>query len=141
MRAVNEDYNPDPLGLCGWILTVFSYVLVVLTFPFSLCVCLKVWRGRPASSSSFIMHRVPTALLCHGTTLRSLLVMYSKCTCKPICVLCASVPAPPHLVSIHPTAVSLGSRSLPLPTRHRTGNRIGFHSDCDSDCDWDWDLQ
>jgi hypothetical protein len=30
------------LGGCGWILTVLSWVLIGLTFPISLCVCLKV---------------------------------------------------------------------------------------------------
>lgn len=30
------------LGFCGWMLTIFSWILVMLTFPYSLCVCLKV---------------------------------------------------------------------------------------------------
>ncbi|XP_037528472.1 band 7 protein AGAP004871 isoform X4 [Rhipicephalus sanguineus] len=30
------------LGLCGWILTVLSFVIVVVTFPFSLLFCIKV---------------------------------------------------------------------------------------------------
>lgn len=30
------------LGLCGWILTVLSFVIVVATFPFSLLFCIKV---------------------------------------------------------------------------------------------------
>ena len=60
VRAVSEDYNPEPLGLCGWILTVLSYVLVVLTFPFSLCVCLKVWPARSANfrASCFLRIRL-----------------------------------------------------------------------------------
>lgn len=32
----------DGIGACGWILVVLSYLLVVLTFPFSLCLCIKV---------------------------------------------------------------------------------------------------
>jgi len=35
----HEDYS---LGLCGYILLFLSYVLICLTFPFSLTVCLKV---------------------------------------------------------------------------------------------------
>ena len=35
----HEDYS---LGLCGYILLALSYVLICLTFPFSLTVCLKV---------------------------------------------------------------------------------------------------
>ncbi|CAF0898258.1 unnamed protein product [Adineta steineri] len=32
----------EGLGTCGWILVAFSYVICVLTFPFSLCVTVKV---------------------------------------------------------------------------------------------------
>lgn len=35
----HADYS---LGLCGYILLILSYVLICLTFPFSLTVCLKV---------------------------------------------------------------------------------------------------
>uniref|UniRef100_T1IUR2 Band 7 domain-containing protein n=1 Tax=Strigamia maritima TaxID=126957 RepID=T1IUR2_STRMM len=38
-RSEDGDHS---LGLCGTILTGFSYVLMVLTFPFSLMICLKV---------------------------------------------------------------------------------------------------
>lgn len=34
---VSEDF-----GICGWILTGCSWVLIILTIPFSLCFCLKV---------------------------------------------------------------------------------------------------
>ncbi|CAF1370064.1 unnamed protein product [Rotaria sordida] len=34
-----EDYH---VGLCGYILVILSYVLIFITFPFSLTVCLKV---------------------------------------------------------------------------------------------------
>ncbi|XP_071820932.1 band 7 protein AGAP004871-like isoform X2 [Apostichopus japonicus] len=30
------------IGVCGWILTGFSWLLVMCTFPLSLCVCIKV---------------------------------------------------------------------------------------------------
>ncbi|NP_001161585.1 MEC2-like protein [Saccoglossus kowalevskii] len=30
------------IGCCGWILTVFSWILFFLTIPFSLCICIKV---------------------------------------------------------------------------------------------------
>ena len=30
------------IGFCGWILTGLSYLIVICTFPFSLCVCFKV---------------------------------------------------------------------------------------------------
>ncbi|CAF0955819.1 unnamed protein product [Adineta steineri] len=32
----------DGVGACGWILVILSYFLVAITFPFSLCVCIKV---------------------------------------------------------------------------------------------------
>lgn len=35
--TVNED-----IGVCGWILTVLSWIVIALTCPFSLCLCLKV---------------------------------------------------------------------------------------------------
>jgi hypothetical protein len=34
----------DGMGLCGWLLAFMSWMIVVLTFPFSICFCLKV-RG------------------------------------------------------------------------------------------------
>jgi erythrocyte band 7 integral membrane protein len=36
------DDNAPGLGCCGWALTVISWFLIGLTFPFSLCVCLRV---------------------------------------------------------------------------------------------------
>ncbi|ELU10940.1 hypothetical protein CAPTEDRAFT_172850 [Capitella teleta] len=36
------DENSDGLGCCGWLLTIFSWCVVCLTFPLSLCVCMKV---------------------------------------------------------------------------------------------------
>lgn len=30
------------MGLCGWLLTMISWGLVLVTLPFSLCVCFKV---------------------------------------------------------------------------------------------------
>jgi len=32
----------EGLGTCGWVLVALSYVICVLTFPFSLCVTVKV---------------------------------------------------------------------------------------------------
>ncbi|CAF0955803.1 unnamed protein product [Adineta steineri] len=32
----------DGVGACGWILVILSYILVAVTFPFSLCICAKV---------------------------------------------------------------------------------------------------
>lgn len=37
---VNEESTG--FGCCGWFLTVISWFLVGVTFPFSLCVCLRV---------------------------------------------------------------------------------------------------
>jgi erythrocyte band 7 integral membrane protein len=32
----------DGVGVCGWILVILSYILVTITVPFSLCLCIKV---------------------------------------------------------------------------------------------------
>ncbi|CAF0920381.1 unnamed protein product [Adineta steineri] len=32
----------DGVGACGWILVILSYFMVAITFPFSLCICIKV---------------------------------------------------------------------------------------------------
>jgi len=32
----------EGIGTCGWILVVISYIICALTFPFSLCVTVKV---------------------------------------------------------------------------------------------------
>lgn len=32
----------DEMGICGWILTVLAWIIVIFTFPISLCVCMKV---------------------------------------------------------------------------------------------------
>ncbi|CAG0922986.1 unnamed protein product, partial [Notodromas monacha] len=40
--AFHADESDGDIGLCGWILTGFSWLLILCTFPFSLCVCLKV---------------------------------------------------------------------------------------------------
>ncbi|KAK8727314.1 hypothetical protein OTU49_009811, partial [Cherax quadricarinatus] len=34
--------STDSPGLCAFILTIISYLLIVATFPFSLCLCIKV---------------------------------------------------------------------------------------------------
>ncbi|CAF3951061.1 unnamed protein product [Rotaria magnacalcarata] len=49
VRMPNTGFSDDPrqspndgIGACGWILVVLSYILVGLTVPFSLCLCIKV---------------------------------------------------------------------------------------------------
>ncbi|XP_042871798.1 band 7 protein AGAP004871-like isoform X3 [Penaeus japonicus] len=41
---VGVSYTPstDSPGLCAFILTIISYLLIIATFPFSLCLCVKV---------------------------------------------------------------------------------------------------
>lgn len=44
-RGANDDSNPrdgGDLGCCGYILWFLSLVVIALTFPFSLCLCIKV---------------------------------------------------------------------------------------------------
>jgi len=36
------DESDNGVGLCGWLLTTISWALVMVTLPFSLCVCFKV---------------------------------------------------------------------------------------------------
>ncbi|XP_066977753.1 band 7 protein AGAP004871-like isoform X5 [Macrobrachium rosenbergii] len=36
------DSNPEGPGCCAIILTIVSYLLIIATFPFSLCMCIKV---------------------------------------------------------------------------------------------------
>jgi len=36
------DESDNGIGLCGWLLTAISWGLVMVTLPFSLCVCFKV---------------------------------------------------------------------------------------------------
>merc|ERR1719336_83309 len=36
------DDTDDGIGMCGWILTAISWLLVIVTLPLSLCVCFKV---------------------------------------------------------------------------------------------------
>eukprot|EP00095_Tigriopus_kingsejongensis_P009971 snap_masked-scaffold17_size721972-processed-gene-4.0 protein:Tk09971 transcript:snap_masked-scaffold17_size721972-processed-gene-4.0-mRNA-1 annotation:"conserved hypothetical protein" len=40
--GVRADESDSGIGLCGWILTAISWGLVIVTLPFSLCVCFKV---------------------------------------------------------------------------------------------------
>merc|ERR1719150_1796513 len=39
--ALTHD-NDVGIGICGWLLTAFSWAIVIVTLPFSLCVCFKV---------------------------------------------------------------------------------------------------
>ena len=46
MGGNNEEPEPG-IGMCGWLLTSISWFVVIITLPFSLCVCFKVsswWR-------------------------------------------------------------------------------------------------
>ncbi|XP_069976882.1 band 7 protein AGAP004871 isoform X10 [Penaeus vannamei] len=38
----DQDSSTDSPGLCAFILTIISYLLIIATFPFSLCLCVKV---------------------------------------------------------------------------------------------------
>ncbi|XP_074655776.1 band 7 protein AGAP004871-like [Tubulanus polymorphus] len=41
--VIGADENAiEGLGCCGWVLTIISWLMVACTFPFSLCICLKV---------------------------------------------------------------------------------------------------
>lgn len=40
--VIGADDTADGMGCCGWLLTICSWFLVVITFPLSLCVCMKV---------------------------------------------------------------------------------------------------
>ena len=39
---ISADESESGVGLCGWALTAISWALVMVTLPFSLCVCFKV---------------------------------------------------------------------------------------------------
>ena len=41
--VIVQGEEPEPgIGICGWMLTSISWFLVIITLPFSLCVCFKV---------------------------------------------------------------------------------------------------
>ncbi|CAD5118633.1 DgyrCDS7321 [Dimorphilus gyrociliatus] len=40
--VIGADESTDGLGICGWVLTIFAWFLALVTFPLSLCVCMKV---------------------------------------------------------------------------------------------------
>ena len=42
------------LGVCGWLLTAFSWMIVIVTLPFSLCVCFKVGYDNYCDASCLI---------------------------------------------------------------------------------------
>ncbi len=42
--SISADESDTGIGLCGWLLTAISWALVMVTLPFSLCVCFKVRR-------------------------------------------------------------------------------------------------
>ncbi|CAF1177839.1 unnamed protein product [Rotaria sp. Silwood1] len=39
---VNDDSNESDFDTCGWILIIFSYILVIITFPITLCFSINV---------------------------------------------------------------------------------------------------
>merc|ERR1719325_430900 len=42
MGVIGANESEPGIGLCGWLLTMISWALVIITLPFSLCVCFKV---------------------------------------------------------------------------------------------------
>lgn len=36
----------NDFGICGWILTILSYILIFFTLPISACMCIKVTAER-----------------------------------------------------------------------------------------------
>ena len=40
--VIGGDEEETGISLCGLVLTIISFLLVILTLPFSLCVCFKV---------------------------------------------------------------------------------------------------
>ena len=43
-KIFSADGSDDGVGICGFLLTGISWLLVLVTLPFSLCVCFKVIR-------------------------------------------------------------------------------------------------
>merc|ERR1719278_1545153 len=42
LPVIGAHDNDVGIGICGWLLTAFSWTIVIVTLPFSLCVCFKV---------------------------------------------------------------------------------------------------
>merc|ERR1719278_271339 len=42
LPVIGAEDSDIGLGICGWLLTAFSWAIVIVTLPFSLCVCFKV---------------------------------------------------------------------------------------------------
>ena len=38
----NQTDDDGSIGLCGYVLMFFSFLFIILTFPFSLCLCIRV---------------------------------------------------------------------------------------------------
>ncbi len=49
---VAADESDAGIGLCGWLLTAISWAIVMVTLPFSLCICFKVRRGRSSQGGA-----------------------------------------------------------------------------------------
>jgi hypothetical protein len=44
LTIIAADEDDTGISLCGWVLTSISLLLVIITLPFSLCVCFKVYH-------------------------------------------------------------------------------------------------
>ncbi|XP_042871014.1 mechanosensory protein 2-like isoform X2 [Penaeus japonicus] len=42
VSTIGKIANPEGPGCCAIVLTIISYLLIIATFPFSLCMCIKV---------------------------------------------------------------------------------------------------
>ena len=65
-----EDHDVG-LGICGWLLTAISWLLVIVTLPFSLCVCFKV----TIKYSWFLMIDQLNILLCWRMKISILIII------------------------------------------------------------------
>ena len=51
--------------MCGWVLTSLSFLMVVITLPFSLCVCFKVGLAqRILLLIVHVLYYIATAIVC-----------------------------------------------------------------------------
>ena len=53
---ISADESESGVGLCGWALTAISWALVMVTLPFSLCVCFKVRNLKHQYTRVFYKH-------------------------------------------------------------------------------------
>ena len=56
--------DPDTgIGMCGWLLTTISWFLLIITLPFFICECLKVWDDKIGYCSDHISAEIPAFIL------------------------------------------------------------------------------